>query len=228
MPLLFCVILCLLVNTVAGEVIEDDSGGPQRLLHGEDTASLVSRVSGVSSNGSFLGGFVSSFLMILCAELGDKTFFIAAILSMRNSAAVVFAGAIAALATMTVLSAGLGLLLPALLSKEVTHYACIILFTYFGIRLLKDAYDADDSVESGELAEVEMSVKKKNEEHDRDTVDEQGVQMEEGEVSTTDNGSSSLHWYSKENRAVLIQSFVMSFLAEWGDRSQISTIALAS
>ncbi|KAF4674305.1 hypothetical protein FOL47_009457 [Perkinsus chesapeaki] len=193
-----------------------------------DTSSLLAKLSaGSSSNGSFLGGFISSFLMILCAELGDKTFFIAAILSMRNSAAVVFAGAIAALATMTVLSAGLGLLLPALLSKKVTHYACIALFTYFGIRLLKDACDADDSAESGELAEVEMSVKKKNEEHDRDTVDEQGAQMEEGEA-TADNASPSLHWYSKENRAVLVQSFVMSFLAEWGDRSQISTIALAS
>ena len=38
------------------------------------------------------------------SELGDKTFFIAAILAMRHSRMLVFAGAIAALGLMTVLS----------------------------------------------------------------------------------------------------------------------------
>ncbi|KAF4720650.1 hypothetical protein FOZ62_016822, partial [Perkinsus olseni] len=168
--------------------------------------------------------------MIICAELGDKTFFIAAILSMRHSAVVVFMGAIIAMATMTVLSAGLGLLLPALLSKKVTHYSCIVLFVYFGLRLLKDAYDSDNG-DSGDLAEVEMSIKKKHEEHDKSAVEEQEAQIEAGEAAAVEDVASAAEtspWYSAENRAVLLQSFVMSFLAEWGDRSQISTIALAS
>ena len=38
------------------------------------------------------------------SELGDKTFFIAAILAMRHSRMLVFGGAIAALGLMTVLS----------------------------------------------------------------------------------------------------------------------------
>ncbi|KAF4662940.1 hypothetical protein FOZ61_002076 [Perkinsus olseni] len=168
--------------------------------------------------------------MIICAELGDKTFFIAAILSMRHSAVVVFMGAIIAMATMTVLSAGLGLLLPALLSKKVTHYSCIVLFVYFGLRLLKDAYDSDNG-DSGDLVEVEMSIKKKHEEHDKSAVEEQEAQIEAGEAAAVEDVASTAEtspWYSAENRAVLLQSFVMSFLAEWGDRSQISTIALAS
>ena len=42
------------------------------------------------------------------SELGDKTFFIAAILAMRNNKLTVFLAAISALAVMTVLSALLG------------------------------------------------------------------------------------------------------------------------
>jgi len=42
--------------------------------------------------------------VIIVSELGDKTFFIAAILAMRHSRLVVFGGAIAALGLMTVLS----------------------------------------------------------------------------------------------------------------------------
>jgi hypothetical protein len=57
----------------------------------------------------FFPAFAASFLLILGSEIGDKTFFIAAILSMKNSHVVVFAGAISALVVMTVLSTGLGM-----------------------------------------------------------------------------------------------------------------------
>lgn len=52
----------------------------------------------------FIGGFISSFSMIVVSELGDKTFFIAAIMAMRHARLTVFAGAITALGLMTVLS----------------------------------------------------------------------------------------------------------------------------
>ena len=47
------------------------------------------------------------------SELGDKTFFIAAILAMRNNKLTVFLAAVSALAVMTVLSALLGLVRPS-------------------------------------------------------------------------------------------------------------------
>lgn len=52
----------------------------------------------------FLHGFLASLSVILVSELGDKTFFIAAIMAMRHPRLIVFAGAIAALGLMTVLS----------------------------------------------------------------------------------------------------------------------------
>ena len=65
------------------------------------------KYSGESDDGQqqqgFWNGFSSSTMMIIATEIGDKTFFIAAVLSMRNSRLVVFAGAIGALICMTVL-----------------------------------------------------------------------------------------------------------------------------
>lgn len=52
----------------------------------------------------FLHAFVASLSVIVVSELGDKTFFIAAIMAMRHPRLTVFAGAIGALALMTVLS----------------------------------------------------------------------------------------------------------------------------
>ena len=52
---------------------------------------------------SFTKAFTASVAMILATEIGDKTFFIAAVMSMRNDRTAVFAGAILALIVMTIL-----------------------------------------------------------------------------------------------------------------------------
>lgn len=52
----------------------------------------------------FLHAFIASLSVIIVSELGDKTFFIAAIMAMRHSRLTVFSGAIGALGLMTVLS----------------------------------------------------------------------------------------------------------------------------
>lgn len=49
---------------------------------------------------------MSGFLLILFSELGDKTFFIALLLALKQSQALVFAGTFGALAVMTVVSVG--------------------------------------------------------------------------------------------------------------------------
>lgn len=57
-----------------------------------------------TSNVEFWHGFFGAVMVIVVSELGDKTFFIAAILSMRHSRLAVFSGAITALSLMTILS----------------------------------------------------------------------------------------------------------------------------
>ena len=109
---------------------------------------------------TFVSAFMSSLLSIWATEIGDKTFFIAAILSMRNDRSVVFAGAIAALIVMTVLSVLLGGVVGYFLPKELTHYAGALLFVFFGIRMLIDARNMQDKP-SEELAEVEEELEQK-------------------------------------------------------------------
>lgn len=46
-----------------------------------------------SMTGNFMKATINSLFMILVTEIGDKTFFIAAVLAMRNARLVVYAGA---------------------------------------------------------------------------------------------------------------------------------------
>ncbi|RHY35196.1 hypothetical protein DYB32_000349, partial [Aphanomyces invadans] len=92
----------------------------------DDVNSGAKRVK--SSVNKFWSGFISGIVTIWATEVGDKTFFIAAILSMKHDRIVVFAGAISALIVMTVLSVVLGGVAALLLPPWMTHYAgaCLV------------------------------------------------------------------------------------------------------
>ena len=188
--------------------------GAVSLVSGEpiDTIGLTD----LKDNVSFVNAFISSISMIFVSEIGDKTFIIAAIMSMKYNRMQIFAAAFSALAVMTILSAALGYALPNLLSKVLTHYVACLLFATFGFKLLYDvAMGVSESSVDEELEEVEKELDKK----------------EVGDVSL-DADPNLINYYSKLRKSVLspifIQAFTMTFLAEWGDRSQISTIALAA
>lgn len=163
----------------------------------------------------FGSSFTASFVMILACEVGDKTFFIAMILALRNGRAVIFSGAILALAVMTVMGVGLGWVLPLLMPVIYTHYASVVLFFYFGFVLLKEAYESDGDEGFEELEEVEAELAKKDDDHDPES---QNAKQKSGFVNLLEALFTP----------VLIKAFTMTFVAEWGDRSQIATIALAA
>ena len=150
--------------------------------------------------------------MILVSELGDETFIIAAIMAMRHPRAIVFAGAIGALAVMTVLSTALGLIVPNLISQSVVNKAAFVLYTFFGFRLLYIAWRADpQATMQEEMAEVE---------------DKLGAGLPGGNEA---RGIGRIRrTLAKICTPVFLEAFVLTFLAEWGDRSQITTIALAA
>jgi len=175
--------------------------------------------------GDFVTATINSLLVILLTELGDKTFFIAAVLAMKNGRAIVYAGAMGALALMHILSCIMGVALPSLLPRAYTHFASAILFLYFGCRLLKDAYEMVGEGPSEELQEVEEELinKKEGSATEEDRCDD----MEEGEKGKPKKGGSFAVGRS-DNLKVITQAFTLTFLAEWGDRSQIATVALAA
>ena len=83
--------------------------------------SLLAHSSATLGTG-VLDSFVRALAVIVVTEVGDKTFFIAAILCMKYGRLVVYAGAMAALAVMHLLSSFMGFTLPALIPRFYTHY----------------------------------------------------------------------------------------------------------
>ena len=71
----------------------------------------------------FTKAFGESFMVILATEIGDRTFFIAAIMAMRHSRLLVWTGAVGALIVMTVLATLVGHVAPLLISRKYTQYA---------------------------------------------------------------------------------------------------------
>ncbi|KAI2632775.1 UPF0016-domain-containing protein [Xylaria nigripes] len=206
--------------------------------------------------------FMLSLTMIMFAEIGDKTFLVAALMAMKHDRMVVFTAAFSALLVMTVLSAVLGHTLPALMPKRLTSFLAAGLFFVFGLKLLREglAMDPNEGV-SAEMQEVEMELEEKEHQASKQgrgsSVSPYALEMglgrdrkprpqsrfpaaprspsmsparspspRGGVVSEVTVGFSNL--LSLLLSPAWVQTFVMTFLGEWGDRSQIATIAMAS
>lgn len=194
---------------------------------------------------SNLQALVQSFTMIIVSEIGDKTFLIAAILAMRHPRIIVFAGAFGALLVMSILSAALGHILPTLIPKQWTQVAAAMLFLVFGGKMMMEAREmkAGNEKMQEEMKEAEEEIEDDDAEHDGVTQGD-AIPLEELEEGgraahiTPASASSSTGMKSVAEGArnfcslflgpVFVQSFILTFLGEWGDRSQIATIALGA
>jgi putative Ca2+/H+ antiporter (TMEM165/GDT1 family) len=147
----------------------------------------------------------ASLSMILVSEIGDETFIIAALMAMRHPKSIVLSGALSALFVMTILSTGLGRIVPNLISRKHTNSAATVLYAFFGLRLLYIAWKSDSKTsQKKEIEEVEEK-------------------LEGGQGKTP-----LRRFFSRFCTPIFLESFILTFLAEWGDRSQIATIALAT
>ncbi|XP_033162940.1 GDT1-like protein 3 isoform X1 [Drosophila mauritiana] len=115
------------------------------------------------TKGTFIDAFTASISVILLTELGDKTFFIAAIMAMRHPRLIVFGGAIAALALMTVLSCAFGMA-ANFIPKIYTYYISTALFLIFGLKMLYDGYKMKPTDAQEELEEVQTDLRKREDE----------------------------------------------------------------
>lgn len=110
--------------------------------------------------GSFWQGFVASISVVIVSELGDKTFFIAAIMAMKHPRIIVFAGAISALVFMTILSAAFGWI-ATVIPRVYIHYVSAALFAIFGLKMLRDGWKMDPNEGQEELEEVQSELKRR-------------------------------------------------------------------
>ena len=94
-----------------------------------------------------------------------------------------------------------------------TYYISSALFAIFGLKMLHEGYHMSATEGQEEFEEVNEELRKREEKESRGDIESGGAR----EVT-----AASL--LSK----IFIQSFTMTMLAEWGDRSQLATVILAA
>ena len=108
----------------------DDPKAPLKTNNDEDSEDdeekhvTPEQVSEIDTSLGFIHAFIAALSVIIVSEIGDKTFFIAAILAMKHSRLIVFGGALSALGCMTVLSVLLGSL-----TVIIPRYVCSIIIS---------------------------------------------------------------------------------------------------
>ncbi|NEQ47124.1 MAG: TMEM165/GDT1 family protein [Leptolyngbya sp. SIOISBB] len=156
---------------------------------------------------SVLTGFTAGLLLITLSELGDKTFFIGALLAMRHPRRWVFVGVTAALFAMTVLSVFIGQV-AALLPLQMVKWVAASLFIGCGVKLLYDAALMDSNGYLG---------------------DEQAAASDA--IHNHSPGLSSFGlvpaFAQRLGTRIAARAFTLTLVAEWGDRTQLATITLA-
>ncbi len=156
-----------------------------------------------------LTAFTAGLLLITVSELGDKTFFISMCLAMRHSRRFVFLGSIFALAAMTLISVSLGHF-ATLLPKQLIHFGTIVLFIVFGFKMLYDASKMPVECRDQSLT---------------DNLDCTSDAEREA-IEAVAQAEATLQ--KKTPFAVTLEAFTLTFIAEWGDRTQINTMVLAA
>jgi putative Ca2+/H+ antiporter (TMEM165/GDT1 family) len=194
----------------------------------------------------FTDTLLRGFAMIIFSEIGDKTFLIAAILAMRHPRLVVFAGAFGSLLLMSLLSAEMGHLLPNLVPKQWIQIAAGVLFLVFGSKMMMEGRamkGGNDKIQE-EWREAAEEI-----EGDDAEIDGTGVLAPDGNsisLERLEEGGARHPTHTRQTTKtpkvaegarnfcnfllgpVFVQAFVLTFLGEWGDRSQIATIALGA
>ncbi|KAG9331896.1 hypothetical protein JZ751_016634 [Albula glossodonta] len=173
-------------------------------------------------NLGFIHAFLAAISVIIVSELGDKTFFIAAIMAMRYNRLTVLAGAMLALGLMTCLSVLFGYA-TTIIPRIYTYYVSTALFAIFGVRMLREGLRMSPDEGQEELEEVQAEIKKKDEELQRSKLVNGAVDVEAGSGTM----APQRKWQNLIS-PVFIQALTLTFLAEWGDRSQLTTIVLAA
>uniref|UniRef100_A0A9J8BKE7 GDT1 family protein n=1 Tax=Cyprinus carpio carpio TaxID=630221 RepID=A0A9J8BKE7_CYPCA len=188
--LCFLILLNVLFSAGVTAIQEEN-----KVIHEEKPAELQKATTGHApgpavsvdelnkGNLGFIHAFVAALSVIIVSELGDKTFFIAAIMAMRYNRLTVLAGAMLALGLMTCLSVLFGYA-TTIIPRIYTYYISTALFAIFGVRMLREGLKMSADEGQEELEEVQAEIKKKDEELQRYKLANGSSDVEAGTAAT--------------------------------------------
>lgn len=232
----FITLLCMTFVVISAEIhpidvepvikkeqpdFEDDTGNGSVLQAGSGLApnSSLDENKKNKADVSFMHAFIAALSMIIVTELGDKTFFIAAIMAMNHPRVTVFAGAMFALTAMHVMSALFGYVI-TWIPRVYTFYASSVLFAIFGLKMLREGWKMKPEEAQEEFEEVQMDLRRRDDDFQKEP-------LEEGGAGVRGRGGRRAGIFGMVSR-IFLQAFTLTFLAEWGDRSQIATVVMAA
>jgi putative Ca2+/H+ antiporter (TMEM165/GDT1 family) len=106
-------------------------------------------------------GIIQAFWLIFLSEIGDKTFFVAAILASKSSKRIAYAGAMCAMSLMVIVAIAVGQAAQQLdgIANGVPwdSYLAVTAFMLFGIKMLKDAVEMPESGAAKDEAQAEVA-----------------------------------------------------------------------
>merc|ERR1719316_1614684 len=159
----------------------------------------------------WIGACFQSFCLVGSAELFDKTWFVALLMSLRHPKTVVFTSCFLALMVHTIIAAIFGYGISKTMPIRFLHFTAAALYTVFAVLYFRDWHNADpkaDIIETGK--------------------EEAGEAI--AECSPNSYGSTENKKENKQKETqtkvsqVFTQCFMAMFIAEWGDRTQIAMV----
>jgi Ca2+/H+ antiporter, TMEM165/GDT1 family len=184
----------------------------------------------------FWSSFTSGFVLIFVSELGDKTFLMSVFFTMKIGLIPTFLTAACTLIMLNAFWLLIGHTLPILIFKPVLDWCAIILFFVFAILLLIEGLRMDNHKIIEDLHDLENEIK------EHDTEDNEVEELEENLISTIEKNQTNCktkdyneaklvipHSNKKKSLISILWGFSMSLvLAECGDKSQLTAIAIAA
>ena len=170
--------------------------GCSTLLGGATGGGLVPAPASPLADLVARSGVFVAFSLVFVSEIGDRTFFIAALLAMKLRRQVVIVGAMSALALMTVISVVIGSVLgsvPSFIETQLPVGGLLAgaLLTVFGVQSLVQAWRARDGAEFAEAQETLDEETLDDERLEEETLDAAAGGGAGGGASTPSSSGSS-------------------------------------
>lgn len=176
----------------------------------------------------FWYSFGSGFSLMFISEIGDRTFLLIIFYSMKIGAFVIFLVGALTLLALNFLSLLIGVFLPMLIIKFYLDFITMILFFGMSIYLFYEGFSMETHKIIDDLKEIEEEEESKSNcgEEKQDKEDNPLTEVSHKEPLISSNETDKLLVHS--NTYTIWTFFTSILIAEIGDRSQITAIAIAT